>query len=82
MAEGASIRIASIRALAPERSLYYSKLPVYVEGRGSIESIGRLMNRLAQSWEILSVDRLDISSTGKKGDLRLRVQISGVMKNE
>ena len=82
IAGSAGISIKSIRALAPVKTEGYSTLPVFIDGRGTIANISRLMNQLDNSWELLALEKLEISSTRRGGELRFKVQIAGLMRNE
>ena len=82
MAQSAGININSIRALTPVEGEGYVTLPVYVDGEGTIANISRLLNQLDNSWELMALEKLEISSMRQAGSLKLKMQIAGLMRNE
>lgn len=82
MAESAGININSIRALSPVVKDGYSTLPVYVDGRGRMGNISKLLNLIENSLEMLSMEKLEISTTRSREEMRIKIQIAGIMRNE
>ena len=82
IAASAGIKVNSIRALTPVREKGYSKLPVYVDGDGSMKNISRLLKIMDSSPEMLAVEKVEISSTRKGSQLRVKIQLAGLMRNE
>ena len=82
IAASAGMKVNSIRALTPVREKGYSKLPVYVDGEGSMKNISRLLKILDNSPEMLAVEKVELSSTRDGGQLRIKIQLAGLMRNE
>lgn len=78
----AGIKVNSIRALPPVREERYSRLPVHVDGIGKMKDISTLLKMVDSSREKLAVDKLDISTLRASGKLRIKIQLSGLMRNE
>lgn len=82
LAASSGITLDSVRALSPVDEGGYRALPVLMNGKGRINHISNLLYMLDQSRQLLRVDKLDISSTRDRGEMRIQVQISGLMRNE
>jgi len=82
IAASAGIKVNSVRALSPVRKELYTTLPVYMDGRGDITEVSRMLNLVDNSKEMLAVEKIEISSTRTSGKLRIKVQIAGLMKND
>lgn len=82
MAESAGIKINSIRALPPVVMDGYSTLPVYVDGRGAMGNISKFLKLIENSLEMLTMERLDIATTRTRGQMRIKIQVAGIMRNE
>jgi Tfp pilus assembly protein PilO len=82
IAASAGIKVNSIRALTPLPERGYSRLPVFVDGRGSMKNISSLLKMVDSSPEMLAVEKLEISSTRLRGQLRIKIQLAGMMRNE
>lgn len=82
MAEIAGVKINTLRSLAPKQGDAYTMLPVFLDGRGSMQQISRLLNQIDSSWTMLGVDNLEVHKQSSRRDMRLKIQVSGVMKNE
>lgn len=78
----AGIKVNSIRALSPVIEKGYSRLPVYVDGAGRMKNISTLLKMVDSGREKLAVDKLDISTSRESRMLRVKIQLSGLMRNE
>ena len=80
LALAADFAITSIRPLAPEKQTGYTTLPLYVDATGTIQQLSKFLSLLDSSYEFIAIDKLQISNAPFE-TLRVRVQLSGLMKS-
>jgi Tfp pilus assembly protein PilO len=78
----AGIKVNSIRALSPVMEEGYSRLPVHVDGSGSMKAISGMLKMVGSSREMLAVEKLEINSTRYGNRLMVKIQLAGLMRNE
>ncbi|MBI4684022.1 MAG: type 4a pilus biogenesis protein PilO [Nitrospirae bacterium] len=81
-AEKTGIRIISIRPLSVVKYKHYSHLPIQIEASGEINQLSEFIKQIDTSKQLVRIDKLNINvvSMQNPGELRIRMQISGLIK--
>lgn len=81
-AEKSGVKIISIKPLSVVKYKHYSSLPIQLEANSGIVQVGGFLKQLEESKQLIGIDRLSINvmSTQMPGDLKIRMQVSGLMK--
>ncbi len=79
MASSAGIRVNSIKPLSPDETGVYSRMPLFLDGTGDMLGLSSFLKLLDSSRELISIDKLGITR-GRKGKLRIKIELSGLMK--
>lgn len=74
--------ISTIKPGNPVKRDSYRQIPVYFEGNGNIKQVSDFLKALDQDRILLSVDKLGVNITSMQNpkELKVKVQISGMMK--
>ncbi len=81
-AEKSGIKIISIKPLSVVKYKHYAGLPIQIEGNGGISQLSEFMRQIDASKQLIRIDRLNVNvlNIQMPGDLRIRMQVSGLMK--
>ena len=79
IAQGTGMRIYAIRQLQSVTARGYITLPLFVEMRGDVGTLSAFLRQLAAGEDFIGIDNMNVT-TSQEGVLRVRVQLSGLMK--
>ena len=79
MAGGARIQVNSIKPLEPEEQDPYVTIPLLLDASSDIRGLSAFLKMLESSGELISLDKLSVS-LAPQGGLRIKLQMSGLMK--
>jgi len=80
MAKQAGLTVTQLKPLqAEDKKVGYKLLPLFIDCRGEIWQLSKFLNFLDSTPDFISVDRLQVTET--QGKLRIKVQISGLMRS-
>jgi Tfp pilus assembly protein PilO len=79
LAQDAGMRIYAIRQLQSVTARGYISLPIFVEMRGDIATFSAFLRQIDAGEDFISIDNLNVT-TSQEGTLRVRLQLSGLMK--
>ncbi len=78
----AGLSLSTLKPVDPVESDGYRIVPVYFEGNGTIRQVSEFLQAMDRDQLLLRVDRisLNIMSLQNPRDLRVKMQVSGVMR--
>ena len=78
IAEKAGLSIKSVKPMPTVQQEHYTSLPLYMDFTGDIVQLSAFLRAIDKGRVFISLDRLSIK-TGNKGQLRIKMQVSGLM---
>jgi Tfp pilus assembly protein PilO len=73
------LRISTIKLLPAVAHNGYTELPIFMDSTGDISNLSEFLKHIDSGKDFIGLDELDISSA-PKGRLRVKMQLSGLMK--
>lgn len=81
MASGAGLRVNSMKPLAPKDIGTYSRMPLFLDATGDMRGFSSFLKLVDSSEDLLSLDKLSVT-VAPRGVLRIKMELSGLMKND
>lgn len=80
LSQSSGMRVYSIRQLPPVAHKGYISLPLFIDMRGNITTFSELLRTIGEADDFIAIDSINVTSS-QQGTLRVRVQLSGLMKS-
>lgn len=79
MAEGAGLKINSVKPLEPLEHEGYREMALFVDASGEMDSLSAFLKMIDRSSQLISLEKINMA-TAPRGGLRIKMQLSGLMK--
>jgi Tfp pilus assembly protein PilO len=80
MATNSGFSVTSIKPLPTVEFKNYTGLPIFMDCNGNVKDLSNFLRRLDDPNTLLDIDRLNISAQ-QDGGLRIKIQLTGLMKS-
>ncbi len=78
MAEGAQLKVNSVKPLESEKIDGYRTLPLFLDTSGGMGSLSSFLRILESSGDLISLEKINVSRA-PRGGLRVKMRLTGLM---